>query len=173
MTLDDFLKQPGAPSAVEFANSLGFHEGQVRQWRHGYGAAGGGKPRVPSPENCVVIEKATGGQVTRQDLRPDDWHLIWPELPGVGRRAEDKAALLPAATDKPTPERAVAAAEPQATQRMLMLGDLRGCQEGGLNRGRRADDESASQRDIDPIVLGPTARPTAPDKPSRGGKERG
>jgi len=23
---------------------------------------------------------ATNGQVTRRDLRPADWHLIWPEL---------------------------------------------------------------------------------------------
>ena len=32
------------------------------------------------PELCVIIEKVTNGQVTRKDLRPDDWHLIWPEL---------------------------------------------------------------------------------------------
>lgn len=34
--------------------------------------------RVPSPELCVRIEQRTG--VMRWDLRPDDWHLIWPEL---------------------------------------------------------------------------------------------
>lgn len=33
-----------------------------------------------SPARCVAIEKATGGIVSRQELRPDDWHLIWPEL---------------------------------------------------------------------------------------------
>jgi DNA-binding transcriptional regulator YdaS (Cro superfamily) len=27
-----------------------------------------------------VIEKETNGEVSRKDLRPDDWHLIWPEL---------------------------------------------------------------------------------------------
>lgn len=26
------------------------------------------------------IEQATNGEVTCKDLRPDDWHLIWPEL---------------------------------------------------------------------------------------------
>lgn len=31
-------------------------------------------------ERCVPIERATNGQVTRRDLRPDDWHEIWPEL---------------------------------------------------------------------------------------------
>lgn len=29
---------------------------------------------------CVRIERVTGGAVTRRDLRPDDWHQIWPEL---------------------------------------------------------------------------------------------
>jgi DNA-binding transcriptional regulator YdaS (Cro superfamily) len=31
-------------------------------------------------ERCPEIERATSGAVTRRDLRPDDWHLIWPEL---------------------------------------------------------------------------------------------
>lgn len=31
-------------------------------------------------ERCVQIERATNGAVTRRDLRPDDWHRIWPEL---------------------------------------------------------------------------------------------
>jgi DNA-binding transcriptional regulator YdaS (Cro superfamily) len=38
--------------------------------------------RVPSPELCVVIEKATSRVVMRWDLRPNDWHRIWPELIG-------------------------------------------------------------------------------------------
>lgn len=29
---------------------------------------------------AAAIESATAGAVTRRDLRPDDWHLIWPEL---------------------------------------------------------------------------------------------
>ena len=29
---------------------------------------------------CSQIEQATDGKVTRKDLRPDDWHLIWTEL---------------------------------------------------------------------------------------------
>lgn len=31
-------------------------------------------------ERCVAIERATNGQVTRQELRPNDWMDIWPEL---------------------------------------------------------------------------------------------
>ena len=37
--------------------------------------------KVASPELCVLIEKAIGSQVTRKDLRPDDYWLIWPDLP--------------------------------------------------------------------------------------------
>jgi DNA-binding transcriptional regulator YdaS (Cro superfamily) len=57
--------------------SLGYDvksDAQIRQWRHGYSG------RIPSPENCVGLELATNNQVTRRDLRPDDWQLIWPEL---------------------------------------------------------------------------------------------
>lgn len=35
---------------------------------------------MPSAIFCAAIERATKGAVTRRDLRPDDWHLIWPEL---------------------------------------------------------------------------------------------
>jgi DNA-binding transcriptional regulator YdaS (Cro superfamily) len=44
----------------------------VHQWLTG---------KRPVPANrCVSIEQATHGAVTRKDLRPNDWHLIWPEL---------------------------------------------------------------------------------------------
>ncbi|EFF7651916.1 helix-turn-helix domain-containing protein [Escherichia coli] len=29
---------------------------------------------------CVLIERASNGEVTRQQLRPFDWMNIWPEL---------------------------------------------------------------------------------------------
>jgi DNA-binding transcriptional regulator YdaS (Cro superfamily) len=31
----------------------------------------------------VAIERATRLAVRRWDLRPDDWHRIWPELIGA------------------------------------------------------------------------------------------
>lgn len=34
---------------------------------------------VPT-DMCAAIEGSTKGAVMRWDLRPDDWHLIWPEL---------------------------------------------------------------------------------------------
>lgn len=38
----------------------------------------------PAPaERCAAIEIATGYAVRRWDLRPHDWHRIWPELIGA------------------------------------------------------------------------------------------
>lgn len=39
-----------------------------------------------SPKRCVEIERATKGVVTRQDLKPDEWRDIWPELDKPKRR---------------------------------------------------------------------------------------
>lgn len=43
--------------------------------------ANGTRP-VPA-EHCAALERATGGKVRRWDLRPEDWHRIWPELQGT------------------------------------------------------------------------------------------
>jgi DNA-binding transcriptional regulator YdaS (Cro superfamily) len=46
-------------------------------------------------ELCVSIEQATNGEVTRQELRPDDWAAIWPELAekvGAGETTSERAA---------------------------------------------------------------------------------
>jgi len=42
-------------------------------------------------EYCLAIEMATAGGVSRKELRPDDWHKIWPDLAAVPlpRRATD------------------------------------------------------------------------------------
>ena len=48
--------------------------------------------RVPSPALCVVIERESDRAVRRQGLRPDDWHLIWPELIGEGTATEPAKA---------------------------------------------------------------------------------
>lgn len=36
--------------------------------------------RSCSPELANALEQATGGQVTRQDLCPNDFWKIWPDL---------------------------------------------------------------------------------------------
>lgn len=39
--------------------------------------------RPCSPELASALERNTEGEVKRWDMRPDDWHLIWPELIGA------------------------------------------------------------------------------------------
>jgi Putative antitoxin of bacterial toxin-antitoxin system, YdaS/YdaT len=51
-----------------------------------------GEKSVPF-DQCMPIERATDGAVTRRDLRPEDYLIHWPEL------AETQAAQAPAATD--------------------------------------------------------------------------
>ncbi len=36
--------------------------------------------RLFGPKICTQIEIQTKGEITRKDLRPDDWQEIWPEL---------------------------------------------------------------------------------------------
>lgn len=75
MNLNDYLQSDGALSIAELREAIGVRSDmQIRQWQHGYAN------RLPSPENAVAIERATGGKVTRRDLRPLDWMRIWPEL---------------------------------------------------------------------------------------------
>lgn len=76
MNLHDYLSSPGSLTASELCAAAGIkNKDQLRQWRHGYA---GRKPDAPY---CVAIERATGGAVSRQDLRPDDYWLYWPDLP--------------------------------------------------------------------------------------------
>ena len=83
MELAAYFKSPDALSVAELRQAIGARsDAQIRQWQHGYAN------RRPGPAACVAIEKATSGAVRRQDLRPDDWHLIWPELPGAAERTE-------------------------------------------------------------------------------------
>lgn len=75
MNLNEYLSSEGALSVSQLRERIGVKsDAQIRQWQHGYA------DRRPSPEYCVAIEVATGGKVTRRDLRPDDWMRIWPEL---------------------------------------------------------------------------------------------
>lgn len=49
------------------------------------------KKRGAPAAYCHAIEQACGGKVTRQQLRPKDWHLLWPDLARTkARRLTDK-----------------------------------------------------------------------------------
>lgn len=89
MKLLEYLASPGALTVSQLAERIGVKsDAQVRQWQHGYAN------RQPSPEYSVAIERATDGKVPRWELRPADWHLIWPELIGP-----DGKPRFPAAND--------------------------------------------------------------------------
>ena len=71
MKLNEYLDKHEI-SQSSFATKIGVTQGMVYQWLT--------RSRPVSPEKCVAIEKETNGKVSRKDLRPDDWELIWPEL---------------------------------------------------------------------------------------------
>jgi DNA-binding transcriptional regulator YdaS (Cro superfamily) len=75
MNLKTHLQSAGRGKAAVIAAAIGVHPVMVSQW------ASGAKP-VPVGR-CVGLEAATAGAVRRWDLRPDDWHRIWPELIGA------------------------------------------------------------------------------------------
>ena len=75
-----------AGGQAELARQLGVSPAAVAQWRSG---------RRPLPiRHVMTIERATAGAVTRRDLRPDDAHLIWPDL------AESEPNTPPAPADQ-------------------------------------------------------------------------
>jgi DNA-binding transcriptional regulator YdaS (Cro superfamily) len=98
MTLNEYLQLDGALSVCELRRRMADlgspikSDAQIRQWQHRYA------DRIPSPVNCVAIEQATGGQVTRKDLRPHDWASIWPELATQPQHGQAAPVAPPAAS---------------------------------------------------------------------------
>lgn len=71
MNLLKYLEEK-AISQSDFAKSIEVSPGMLSQWLSGH--------RPIAPAKCVLIEQNTRGQVSRKELRPDDWKQIWPEL---------------------------------------------------------------------------------------------
>lgn len=71
MKLGDYIRESDSTRA-SLARALGVSPAYLYQMEHGL--------RAVSPARAVLLERATNGAVTRKDLRPNDWHLIWPEL---------------------------------------------------------------------------------------------
>ena len=71
MELKEYLAK-GRGLTTKFAKQLGVPVSSLSAW------ATGARP-IPVVY-CFPIEEATDGAVTRRELRPDDWHMIWPEL---------------------------------------------------------------------------------------------
>lgn len=67
------IERSGGPTKV--ASALQVSVQAVCFWRDG-------KRRMPT-EHIAELERLSGGSVRRWEMRPDDWHLIWPELAGT------------------------------------------------------------------------------------------
>lgn len=51
--------------------------------------------KTATPIVATSVERETDQKITRKDLRPDDWNLIWPEL--LAERTPDPPAKKAAA----------------------------------------------------------------------------
>ncbi len=70
MDLNSYLIEHG--NAVGLAREIGVPPPNLSEWRNG-------KRPVPV-EHAVSIERITSGSITRQELRPNDFWRIWPDL---------------------------------------------------------------------------------------------
>ncbi len=69
----------------DLATQVGTTVGHLNNFCYGYTKL--------APEVCVAIEQFTAGTVCRWDLRPDDWHRIWPEL--IGKEGAPEVPQVP------------------------------------------------------------------------------
>lgn len=83
MNLKDHLASLDPAKEATLAADSGATVGHLRNVASGFRAA--------SPILASAIERATSGAVTRQSLRPEDWHLIWPELAKPTRKTKEAA----------------------------------------------------------------------------------
>lgn len=72
MTLREYLDRAERGGAASLSRRIGVSMSYLSQMAAGSCSV--------SPRRCVEIEQATDGAVGRRDLRPHDWHRIWPEL---------------------------------------------------------------------------------------------
>lgn len=73
MTLADYIRNNQRGTLQALSVAIGAHPPDVSRWMHG--------ERAVPVQHCVSIERVTAGAVTRQELRPDDYWRIWPDLP--------------------------------------------------------------------------------------------
>lgn len=76
------------------ARLVGGRSNLASQLRVTPAAVGNWKSRGVPVEHCAEIERLTGGQVRRPQLRPIDWLRIWPELALNGNSAPTQPAEL-------------------------------------------------------------------------------
>ena len=72
MTLLDFINSLSVDDQRKFASQCETTIGYIRKAIS--------NDQLFGPRLCVLFEKNSCNKVTRKDLRPNDWHEIWPEL---------------------------------------------------------------------------------------------
>ena len=72
MDLKSFMAGLGADQRSELARACDTTPGHLQNVMYGY--------RTCAADLAVKLERETRKAVTRQELRPNDWHEIWPEL---------------------------------------------------------------------------------------------
>lgn len=72
MNLSEYLKSRPRGELIALSREIKAHVPDVSRW------ASGERP-IPA-HRAAAIEQATKGRVTRQEMRPNDWQRIWPEL---------------------------------------------------------------------------------------------
>lgn len=70
MKLKEYLTT--VETAASLSQRLSVPNVSISNWANG---------KRPIPIRWIpVIEDKTNGLVSRKDLRPNDWHVLWPEL---------------------------------------------------------------------------------------------
>lgn len=84
--------------SLAIAQALGVTPPVVSDWVTG-------KKQIPS-QHCKAIQALSEGEVTCQDMRPDDWQMWWPELAVVtGQEVIDRDATRTGIVRRQDPRR--------------------------------------------------------------------
>lgn len=73
MDIKTYLSSLDSESRDALAKELDTSLGHLRNVSYGY--------RPCAPEMATALERRSHGLVTRAECRPDDYWLIWPDLP--------------------------------------------------------------------------------------------
>lgn len=84
MKLSEYLSQERGRQS-QLAKALGAHGPDISRW------ADGSRP-IPVRYGAA-IEQETNGAVTRQEMFPNDWQAIWPELGRTKVRKAQRRAV--------------------------------------------------------------------------------
>jgi DNA-binding transcriptional regulator YdaS (Cro superfamily) len=80
-------------TAAQIGRGIGVSPVLISQWAHGV--------RPVPIIHALAIERLTEGSVRRWDLRPNDWHLIWPELVGTEGAPPIPTTETPSGAERP------------------------------------------------------------------------